>query len=336
MDVEQSSGAEEGQYTKQGSMYSPQPNGQFIDQQQQMEAYKKNYEQWMAYYRTLPKPKGPKVPVPRGRPRYFLFKVGGAGFILCGMAFLFWAVLGQVLFPMWFIGMFNVDTQIFIHINIFIYIFMSCSMLLCVVGLAGHMKNLGSKYPIAPIVMIALMIILFLIMAAILNTAANSYTEYNSRDRYYGDYEESYYYGEYDQWDEAFYVTHILSNFVFGSMLIVLGSLFTIWKHVNKMPKLSNTAGIITIFTGGAMLLTFFEFFGVVYFAAAVGFFLMGLAMFNIPPLDPQDWQGFVYWNLNKKDPQIALLMGENGNPYGQGYDPYKAMVSNLENMEFE
>lgn len=237
--------------------------------------------------------KGPKVPQPLGKPHPWLFKMGGTGFALLGLVFIFYGVMSWIMFPIWFILMFENDAITIININIFLYFFLIFVFLFIIFGYFGLLKNLGSKYSITPLIFLTLSLIVFVVLALMLAEAIGSYHTYQGYEEYDFD-EDRYYYGEYDQWNDYFFAAHIVTNLFFGTTIILFSVSFLQWKHVNKYPKLCSATGVMGIILGTLTMFTFLEFIGAVYFYGGITFLLMALAFFNFTVLEKEEWPLFV------------------------------------------
>jgi hypothetical protein len=251
---------------------------------------------YMSMFRQPQRPpfgfRGPSVPKPLGKSHPWLFKMGGTGFALLALVFIFYGVQSWIMFPIWFVLMFESEAITIININIFLYFFLIFVFLFIIFGYFGLLKNLGSKYSITPLIFLTLTLLIFVVLAMMLVEAAEAYETYSD----YEDYEDDdyYYYDTYNDWNNFFYVAHILSNIFIGTTMILFSISFLQWKHVNKYPKLCSAAGIMGIVCGTLTLFTFMEFMGAVYFYGGITFFLMAIAFFNFPVLDKEERPLFV------------------------------------------
>ena len=239
-------------------------------------------------------PRGPKVPSPLGKPQSWLFKMGGTGFALLGLVFIFYGVLSWIMFPIWFLLMFERHALSIININIFLYFFLIFVFLFIIFGYLGLLKNLGSKYSITPLIFLTISLLAFVVLALILAESTDAYQTYQEYEEYGYNIDEEYYYNEYNEWNDYFYITHILSNLFFGTTMILFSVSFLQWKHVNKYPKLCSAVGVMGIVCGTLTMFTFLEFIGVIYFYGGITFLLMAIAFFNFPVLESEEWPLFV------------------------------------------
>jgi len=322
----------------------------------QLQAYYQQAYQQQAIPHNQFRYKGPKVPKPLGTPASFLFKIGGSGLALAGLLFGFFGFLSWLMFPIWFLIMFDQEALTIINMSILLNLGLAIVMIMMIFGFIGFMKNLGSKYSIAPLILLLITMFGFVIMALVLMEAVENYSTVQDY------YDPGYSYGTYADWDGVFVGAHLITNIILGTTMILISVPFLQWKHINKMPKLSSTAGVMGIICGTLIMFTFLEIVGLIYFFGAITFFLMALAMFNIPVLDKDEWPYFVAARRQEErdtklrdNPQLGLSYNFQGggpqmqmqaaqisqmymNPQGQNpfasKDPYSDIIKYAENLK--